>query len=49
MALSLNIASQSLEYQIGGTTPTAESLVLNFGGDFHTQYPTYSNFIIKYY
>lgn len=49
MALSLNIASQSLEYQIGGTAPTAQSLVLNFGGNFSTQYPTYSNFRIKYY
>lgn len=49
MALSLNLSSQSLQYQIGGTVPTAQSLVLNFGGNFSTQYPTYSNFRIKYY
>ena len=30
MALSLNLSSQSLQYQIGGTVPTAQSLVLNF-------------------
>ena len=34
MALSLNLSSQSLQYQIGGTVPTAQSLVLNF--DFYT-------------
>jgi hypothetical protein len=43
MALSLNLSSQSLQYQIGGTVPTAQSLVLNFGGFLSVQYSSYSN------
>lgn len=43
MALSLNLSSQSLQYQIGGTVPTAQSLVINFGGFLYVQYSSYSN------
>lgn len=43
MALSLNLSSQSLQYQIGGTVPTAQSLVLNIGGFLSAQYPGYTN------
>jgi hypothetical protein len=43
MALSINLSSQSLQYQIGGTVPTAQSLVLNFGGFLSAQYSSYSN------
>ena len=43
MALSLNLSSQSLQYQIGGTVPTAQSLVINFGRFLSAQYPGYTN------
>ena len=49
MALSLNLSSQSLQYQIGGTVPTAQSLVLNF--NFHRiliPSEEYNNFKIDY-
>ena len=49
MALSLNLSSQSLQYQIDGTVPTAQSLVLNIGSSLASQYPGFLNYRIKYY
>lgn len=48
MTLSLNISSQSLQYQIGGTVPTAQSLVLNIGSSLASQYPGYVDYRIEY-
>lgn len=48
MALSLNLSSQSLQYQICGTVPTAQSLVLNIGSSLASQYPGYVDYRIEY-
>ena len=48
MALSLNLSSQSLQYQIGGTPPLAENVIIDFGGLLSEQY-TYEQVRLKYY
>ena len=47
MALSLNLSSQLLQYQIGGTVPTAHSIIIYFGGHISNQYPDYTNIKVK--
>lgn len=47
MALSLSLNSQNLEYQIGGSLPTANNITIYFGGILANQYPGYQNVKMK--
>ena len=47
MALSLNLSSQLLQYQKGGTVPSAQSIIIYFGGHISNQYPDYTNKKVK--
>ena len=39
MAITLSLNSQNLEHQIGGTPPSAENVIIDFGGLLSEQYP----------
>jgi hypothetical protein len=48
MAITLSLNSQNLEHQIGGTPPSAENVIIDFGGVLSEQYP-YEQVRLRYY